>query len=289
MMMPPPCSDFPCYDSLYIKQQSSTVKTDANGIAKWDMSSTEPGKRIVYAMIGDVKIGYSNNNNNEELIVTYYKGNIGSNILSVNLTLDGRDLNTMTDAKDFAYPIKISIVKSEKILNTLTIMSTSIGRFPDPEDPNTEELEKALKGLDKGEYTFRIYSDVHLPVNISGKFDPSKNYSFNLNLLAGNLEQQDISNGVIPSDVETINGADISAFFPLWGENVTTSCTGNPDGNPICSVNKDDVFVADINGNGQVGAEDFSVLLKNLLKEETTIDLDNVKLISNPNDIIAVD
>jgi len=285
MMMPPPCSDFPCYDSLYLQQSSSTVKTDENGVARWDMLSTEPGKRIVYAKIGDVKI----DNNDNPPVITYYDDNENSDILKLNIIFDGRDLDTTTDTADYAYPIKISIIKEKKIIDTLTVSSTSEGKFPDPKDPNTEMLTEHLKALSPDEYTFRVYSNIHLPINIVGKFDPAKNYSLDLNLLAGNIEQQDISNGVIPSDVETINGADISAFFPLWGKNVTISCTGNPDGSPICDVDKDDVFVADINGNGQVGAEDFSVLLKNLLKEETTIEFDEIKLIPNPNDISAVD
>jgi len=71
-----PCSDFPCYDSLYLQQSSSTVKTDENGVARWDMLSTDSGNRIVYVKIGDVEI----NNNGNPPVITYYKDDTMSSL-----------------------------------------------------------------------------------------------------------------------------------------------------------------------------------------------------------------
>jgi hypothetical protein len=235
----------------------ATAVTDANSRATTQFSATQTGTATVSATVnGKTCTG------NVAITVTEQPANTGK--LELTVPLQGRDLLTATDAAHHAYPITLELYKrngtaheSVFTTNSVTAMTDENGLFPATNDPNATAINNVLYNLDttaaSNPYLIKVYSNAHLvdsayiyidaPLNVFTLADPG--------LLAGNVSQS-----TIVTELEEINTADVIWFYTQWMKHVTTQDATDP------------AFIADLNGNGKVGAEDFSILVSNLNASE---------------------
>ena len=192
--------------------------------------------------------------------------------LRLRIPLQGRDINEYTDASDHSYPITIELTDNTgaSVFNTDSVQAWTRGTdglFPNPNYPQADSINSVLNNLDptKSPFNLKVYSKGHLEncssltitqgmiLSHTVRYSNQKPY-----LLAGNIEQTDSA-----TDQEAILGADVNAFLDSgeWGHNVRSYDEFDLE------IANDIRFIYDFNGNGQVGAEDFSILVNSLNKE----------------------
>lgn len=244
-----------------------SAQTNANSIAETLFTATETGDAVISATVdGKTCTGSTT--------VTVIDIPEDTGILQLTLPLQGRDQLASTDAGTHSYPMTVELEKKDAdgtyipvfTGGSATAWTADDGIFPADNAPGADDIKDVLYNLDttpeSNPYLIRVYSGAHLVdsayIYIS---DPINSFTIDTpGMLAGNVSQES------QDDVdEKITTADVIWFYNIWGNSV-------PDYTQYSStIGANEFFIADLSGNLEIGAEDFSFIINNLGTSEPPV------------------